>query len=152
MPAARLWRRVSKMLRPWATTPTAISLLGQRPGLGGFGLRFLHLGFDFGPHDGGLPLELGLRPRRLLLFLGGFLVPLGGRDPGGRSHRRSMGGGQVLDVAGRILDLLEMEAVNHDAELLHLGVASVLDLSAISLAGRRRLRGHEPDQIFYTGQ
>ena len=84
--------------------------LGQRSGLGRFGLGFLDLGFDLGPRDGRLAFELGLGPRRLLLFLGCFLVALGGRDPGRRGHCRGVGRGQVGDVAGRVLDLLDLEA------------------------------------------
>ena len=102
--------------------------LGQRTGLGGVGLSLLHLGFDLGPGDGGLPGELGFGPGRLLLLLRSLLVPLGGGDPGGRRHGGGMGCGQVGDVAGRVLDLLDLQTVDHDAEFLHLGVAAVLDL------------------------
>ena len=47
-----------------------------------------------------------------------------------------MGGGDVVDVAGGVLDLLDLERVDHDAQLLHLAVAAVFHLrgQTVSLA------------------
>ena len=64
----------------------------------------------------------------MLLALGGLLVTLGGGDARGAGDGGGVGRGEVLDVAGRVLDLLDLQAVDDDAELLHLGVAAVLDL------------------------
>ena len=36
--------------------------------------------------------------------------------------------GQVVDVPRGVLDLLDLQRVHHDAELLHLAVAAILDL------------------------
>ena len=49
-------------------------------------------------------------------------------DAGLAGHGGGVGGGQVVDVAGGVLDLLDLQGVDDDAELLHLGVAAVLDL------------------------
>ncbi len=98
------------------------------PAWAALGVGLLGLGLEAGPLDGGVPLVLGLQGGRFLLALGGFLVGLGGGDAGLAGHGGGVGGGQVVDVAGVVLDLLDLQGVDDDAELLHLGVAAVLDL------------------------
>jgi hypothetical protein len=52
--------------------------------------------------------------------------------------------GQVVDVAGGVLDLLDLERVHHDPELLHLGVAALLHLLGDPVALPDDLLDREP--------
>lgn len=80
------------------------------------------------PLDRGVAFVLRLERGGLLFALAGLLVGLGLGDPGLAGDRGGVRGGEVLDVAGGVVDLLDLEGVHHDAELLHLAVAARDDL------------------------
>jgi len=61
-----------------------------------------------------------LRAVGLLLVLSGFPVGVGLGDAGLHGHRRGVGPAQILDVPARIVDLLDLERVDDEAQLLHL--------------------------------
>jgi hypothetical protein len=61
-----------------------------------------------------------MRRLRLLLALGGLLVGLRLGDPGLLGHLGGVGGGQVLDIAGRVDDLADLERVHDEPEPAHL--------------------------------
>ncbi len=88
----------------------------------------LGLGQESGTLDRRVPFVLGLQRRGLLLPFGGGLVGAGRRDAGLARHRGRVRRGEVGDVSGGVLDLLDLQGVNDDAQFLHLDVAAVLDL------------------------
>lgn len=135
----------------------------QRAGLGRRRVGLLGLGVEPGLLDGGVTFVLRLQGLRGLLLLGGRLVGMGAGDPGLAGHRRGERCGDVVDVPGRVLDLLNLERVDHDAQLLHFAVAAVLDLlgEAIALANdllhgqaaddRTEVTGEDPpDQLLHV--
>jgi len=80
--------------------------------------------FDLGAIARLLDLSLAdesrLECRRLLLLLRRGLVGLRRGDAGVTLDRGGVRGGEVLDVACVVLDLLDLEGVDYEAELLHL--------------------------------
>ena len=95
--------------------------VGERSGL----LRQRRGFVDFRLETGLLDLAVALRLRfercRLLLALGRFLIGLRLRDARVALHRRGVRLGEVVDVARRVVDLLNLQRVDDQPELLHLG-------------------------------
>ena len=89
----------------------------------------VHLGLEPGLLDRRIAHRLRLERGRLLLLFGGFAVRVRLVDPGLAGHRGRMGATEVRDVAGGVVDLLDLQRVDDETELLH--------LDARRLAGQR---------------
>jgi hypothetical protein len=94
--------------------------VGQRPGLLGLGGGLVDLGLVAGLLDHALAPGLGLEGVGALLGGGRLPVGVGLGDARLPGHGGGVGQGQVPDVAGRVVDLLDLEGVDDQAELLHL--------------------------------
>ena len=117
--------------------------LGERALLAGLLLGAVDLGLEAGLLDLGAPDRLGdLGLRRLLLGDRG-LVGLGAGDAGVLLDFGLVRHGQVLDVVRRAGDRLDLEAVDDEAERLHLDGAALANLlGELVLVADHLLDGH----------
>src|SRR5215471_3962150 len=93
----------------------------QRAGLPGKGCCAVHLSLVARLPDLRVTARLSFLRLSLLFLLGRFAIGLGSGDARFALDGRSVGLGQVLYVAGRVEDLLDLEGVHYQAELLHFG-------------------------------
>ena len=120
--------------------------IGQRAGLLGGGLGLVDLGLVAGLLDLAGPPGLGLQGVGLLLALGGLAVGLRLGDAGLAGDGGGVGPAEVLDVAGGVVDLLDLQRVDDEAELLHLGARRLAGERGELLAvADHLLHGHVAD-------
>src|SRR5205085_10447892 len=86
--------------------------LREGAGLLGPGRRLVDLGLEAGLLDVAVAASLGLEGLGLLLVLRRLPVGVGLGDTGLAGHGGGVGAAQVLDVAGGIVDLLDLERVD----------------------------------------
>ena len=103
--------------------------LGERSHLRGLRLRLVDLGLVLCLHHRRLPGVLGLLALGFLLCLGGLLVGLRLRDLRLALDRGVVRGGHGVDVAGvHVVDRLDLQRVDAEADLGHLRFGAVEDL------------------------
>ncbi len=94
--------------------------LGQRAGLMRPRCGLVDLGLETRLLDRAVPSGLGLERGGDLLLFGRLPIGLGLGDPRLGGHGGDMRTPEVLDVAGGVVDLLNLQGVDDQAEFLHL--------------------------------
>jgi hypothetical protein len=126
--------------------PLPIGRLRERTGLLSQRSRLIDLRLVSGLLDLGVAASLGLERLGLLLFLGRFPISACLRDASLPLDGDGVRSRHVLDVTGRIVDLLDLKRIDDQAQLLHFGPGVLAgELREFLAVANHFLNGHVAD-------